>query len=191
LSPRIFANVSVVTLLIEHLERARQAVPQWSRWLVVIVTVGLALATFGHLPLLAMGLDLSVWEAFVHDTCGPFCHQDPGRSFHLSAHVFPLCARCSGMWLGITLGVALAMLYRPAHRWWSGAVLAVAATAASAFDFLREESGGTPSEWVRAVLGFLLFLGVTLAVSFDTLAVLSAIVQWIRRLHRGNGRAHR
>ncbi len=177
--------MSVVTLLFEHLEQARHAVPRWSRWLVVVVAVGLALATFGHLPLLAVGLDLSAWDAFVHDTCGPFCHQDPARSFHMSAHVFPLCARCTGMWLGITLGVALAMLYRPAHRWWSGSLLAVAATAASAFDFLREESGGTPSEWVRAVLGFLLFLGVTLVVSFDTLAVLAACLGWVRRLHRG------
>ena len=85
-----------------------------------------------------------------------------------------------------TSGVAFAMVVVPRHRWWSGVLLAVAATAASGFDFLREESGGSPNAWVRAILGFVLFVGVTLAVSFDTLAVLSALGRWVRRLHRGS-----
>jgi uncharacterized membrane protein len=153
--------------------------------LVAGVALAITLATWVHLPLMAIGLKIPGWEAFVFDTCDPFCHQLPMRSFHLAGHAFPLCARCTGMWLGITLGVALAMIAVPRHRWWSGVLLAVAATAASGFDFLREQSGGTPDAWVRATLGFLLFIGVTLAVSFDTLAVLSALGRFVRRLHRG------
>jgi uncharacterized membrane protein len=152
---------------------------------VLVSALVLTLATWVHLPLAAVGLPLPAWEAFVFDTCGPFCHQDPSRSFHLAGHVFPLCARCSGMWFGITLGVALAMLFVARHRWWIGLLVAIVATAGSGFDFLREESGGTPSAWVRAILGFFLFLGVTLAVSFDVLAVLVASGRYLRRLHRG------
>ncbi len=89
------------------------------------------------------------------------------------------------MWLGITLGVAFAMVRVLRHRWWIGTGMAVLATAASAFDFLREESGGTPSALARSLLGFLLFIGVTIAVSFDTLAVLAGLARFVRRLCQG------
>lgn len=177
--------VSFLDPLFQRLDRARRRVPRRARVLVVVVAIALPLATFGHVPLLAAGAEMPAWEAFVFDACGPFCHQMPSRSFHLGGHGFPLCARCTGMWLGITLGIAFAMVFVPRHRWWIGTVGAVVFTAASGFDFLREESGGTPNAWVRAALGFFLFVGVTLAVSFDVLAVLCAIGRRLRRLHRG------
>lgn len=177
--------MSILQALLRRLDEARQEVPGWARVTVLLSTLALTAATWVHLPLAAIGLSLPTWEAFVFETCGPFCHQDPSRSFHLAGHVFPLCARCSGMWLGITLGVALAMLWVARHRWWIGVLVAVVATAGSGFDFLREESGGTPSAWARAILGFFLFLGVTFAVSFDILAVLAAFARYVRRLHRG------
>ena len=180
--------VSFLHPLFQHLNQARRLVPRWARTLVVLVAVALPLATFGHLPIIAAGLELPGWEAFVFETCGPFCHQMPSRCFHLAGHSFPLCARCTGMWLGITLGVAFAMIVVPKGRWWHGTLIAVVFTAASGFDFLREESGGTPYPWVRAVLGFFLFVGVTLAVSFDILALLSAIGRWVGRLDRGRDR---
>lgn len=171
--------------LLAQLDRARLHVPMWSRHLVIAITVVLAVATFVHVPLAAIGVELPAWESFVFDTCGPFCHQSPQRSFAMAGHPFPLCARCTGMWLGITLGIAFAMWWVSKHRWWSGTVLTVMATAASGFDFLREQSGGAPSSWTRAVLGFLIFIGVTAAVSFDVLAVLAALGRYVRRLHRG------
>src|SRR5512136_1841670 len=33
------------------------------------------------------------------------CHQIPGRSFFLSERQLPLCARCSGMYLGACIGL--------------------------------------------------------------------------------------
>lgn len=178
-------TVRIVSCLQHRLHNARQNVPRWSRWLVVVIAIGLTLGTWIYLPLQAIGWDLPRWEAFIFETCDPFCHQIAARSFHVAGHVFPLCARCTGMWLGITLGVAFAMVRVLRHRWWIGTGMAVLATAASAFDFLREESGGTPSALARSLLGFLLFIGVTIAVSFDTLAVLAGLARFVRRLCQG------
>ena len=34
------------------------------------------------------------------------CHQMTARSFHVEGHTFPLCARCTGMYLGAMVGLA-------------------------------------------------------------------------------------
>jgi uncharacterized membrane protein len=178
--------VSLIERSKAWLDDARQHIPRWARVLVVFVAVALTIATWGPMLTAAVGIDLPGWEAFVHQASAPYCHQYPARSFHVAGHMFPLCARCTGMWLGITLGVALAMIVVPRHRWWTGGLLAVGLTAASGFDFLREQSGGTPHAWTRATLGFFLFVGVTLAVSHDTLAVLSGMLRLARDKLRGS-----
>jgi uncharacterized membrane protein len=38
------------------------------------------------------------------------CHQIPERSFHFSGIQFPVCARCTGLYLGGAVGVALWLL---------------------------------------------------------------------------------
>ena len=40
------------------------------------------------------------------------CHQIPERSFHLSGVQFPVCARCTGLYLGAAIG-ALALIPLP------------------------------------------------------------------------------
>jgi len=40
------------------------------------------------------------------------CHQIPGRSFHLAGHQLPLCARCTGTYLGVAIGFATIALLR-------------------------------------------------------------------------------
>ena len=37
----------------------------------------------------------------------PICHQLPERTFHLFGEPFAVCHRCTGLYLGFTLGVAL------------------------------------------------------------------------------------
>jgi uncharacterized membrane protein len=37
----------------------------------------------------------------------PFCHQDPARSIALAGAVLPVCARCTGIYLGAWLGWAI------------------------------------------------------------------------------------
>ena len=41
------------------------------------------------------------------------CHQLDERSFHVDGHRLPLCARCSGMYLGAVLGVVYLTLTQP------------------------------------------------------------------------------
>ncbi len=46
------------------------------------------------------------------------CHRIPERSFFLGGHVLPLCARCSGTFLGVTLtllALSLAGRARASH----------------------------------------------------------------------------
>jgi len=44
-----------------------------------------------------------------------FCHRRKDRSVKMSRYTFPLCARCTGLWLGFAMGLLLrfAMLHAP------------------------------------------------------------------------------
>ncbi|MBE7471927.1 MAG: DUF2085 domain-containing protein [Anaerolineales bacterium] len=43
------------------------------------------------------------------------CHQIPARSFHLAGQPLPLCARCTGIYLGALLGIVGMILLRRYH----------------------------------------------------------------------------
>ena len=36
-----------------------------------------------------------------------FCHRRRDRSLKISRYTFPLCARCTGLWLGLAMGLSL------------------------------------------------------------------------------------
>lgn len=40
------------------------------------------------------------------------CHQLPARSFFLAGRQFPVCARCSGLYAGVVLGVMAWWIWR-------------------------------------------------------------------------------
>jgi len=44
-----------------------------------------------------------------------FCHRRKDRSLRISGYTFPLCARCTGLWLGFVMGllVRVAGLHMP------------------------------------------------------------------------------
>jgi uncharacterized membrane protein len=52
----------------------------------------------------------------VYEGFGYVCHQIPARSFQLEGHPFAVCARCTGIYAGFALGVALYPLVRSWQR---------------------------------------------------------------------------
>ncbi len=52
--------------------------------------------------------------AFVYAVGSVVCHQIPERSFYWGAAQFPVCARCTGLYVGGLVGLlAIAVLRRP------------------------------------------------------------------------------
>jgi len=64
------------------------------------------------------------------------CHQIPERSFHLGGHQLPLCARCTGIYMGALTGFALMALWG------------------------RRASGMPPAPVVLVLVGFIGAMGV-------------------------------
>jgi hypothetical protein len=102
------------------------------------------------------------------------CHQLPERSFHLLAVQMPVCARCTGIYVGGALTVLLFILTRDRHVREVGTTGDVAVRASSrvpspfgqarhvliasavptALTILYELATGlTPANWLRAVSG--------------------------------------
>jgi uncharacterized membrane protein len=50
--------------------------------------------------------------AFVYVVGAIVCHQIPERSFHFSGIQFPVCARCTGLYVGGAAGLVLWLLRR-------------------------------------------------------------------------------
>jgi uncharacterized membrane protein len=67
------------------------------------------------------------WTEVVRLVGARICHQRPERSFHAAGVQWPVCARCSGLYLGAAAGAWLGLLVRfAAGRNRARAVLAVA-----------------------------------------------------------------
>jgi len=60
-------------------------------------------------------MDLLV--AFIFAVGGVICHQRPERSFFLDGHQFPVCARCTGLYLSAAVGLAGWVAFKTASRW--------------------------------------------------------------------------
>lgn len=56
---------------------------------------------------------LKLWEIAmkVGNACG--CHQMADRSFFIKDYQFPLCARCTGVWIGYTAALIAQKKYTP------------------------------------------------------------------------------
>jgi uncharacterized membrane protein len=80
-----------------------------------------ALTVLGALLLLGIFLFPSVAPLDKANLIGyAICHQIPERSFHLGGHRLPLCARCTGTYLGAAVGLAAIALL---GRWRAGEML--------------------------------------------------------------------
>jgi uncharacterized membrane protein len=80
-------------------------------------------------------------SSFTYIVAGQVCHQRPARSFHTAGVQWPVCGRCSGLYLAAPAGAIAAFLVgrrrtsRPSVAW-----LAVAAVP-TATTFIIEKAG--------------------------------------------------
>lgn len=52
----------------------------------------------------------SIWSQAIYFACSRICHQRPERSFHTTGIKWPVCGRCSGLYLSAPAGALAAMV---------------------------------------------------------------------------------
>lgn len=96
------------------------------------------------------------------------CHQLPTRSFHVWGASLPVCARCTGIYVGAAGAFALRALGDPPKRearTSDARVVLLAALVPTAATLIFEwTTGVTPANWVRALAGAPLGIAVAWAV---------------------------
>lgn len=139
-----------------------------ARWLVLASVLWPALAAVtvwqraSHPP--------AAWTTAIYLAASRICHQRAERSFHTAGVQWPVCGRCSGLYLGAAIAglVASATRRRPRPRLGivAGLVVAAAPTLATV---VLEWSGMPMTNVVRALaavpLGFAIAVVVTGAAS--------------------------
>jgi uncharacterized membrane protein len=94
------------------------------------------------------------------------CHQMANRSLYLKGNQFPFCARCTGRWVGFTLGLLLAILKRFRVDWKLALLLALIGIVPIAIDGGGQFLGYWESiNLSRLITGFLLGAFTTIAIS--------------------------
>lgn len=72
----------------------------------------------------------AAWPGMAYFAASIVCHQRPARSFHSAGVQWPVCARCSGLYMSAPLGGLAAMLAGARWRADRRAVVVLLATAA-------------------------------------------------------------
>lgn len=88
-----------------------------------------------------------------------YCHRLPSRSFWYRGKPFPVCARCTGIWIGYVVGLPLILWLQP--HWLISLVLALPAILDGGSQLLRwRESNNV----LRVITGILLGLGEMIVI---------------------------
>ena len=92
------------------------------------------------------------------------CHQIPQRSFHLWMTSLPVCARCTGIYIGAAV-TAIALRGRFVAPRWNPKIVLLAAFVPTAATLVFEWTTGVmPSHWIRAAAGLPLGVAVAWAI---------------------------
>jgi uncharacterized membrane protein len=109
-----------------------------------------------HRPSANVGL--LAFSAAVYEIGSLVCHQLPNRSFYFWGSQLPVCARCTGLYVGAAAAPLAAALIGPAvlRRLWDRArQLVLVAAVPTAVTLIQEWiSGNMPPHWIRAAAGF-------------------------------------
>ena len=94
----------------------------------------------------------SVWPSIVYAAASRVCHQRDDRSFHTAGVKWPVCARCTGLYLSAPIGAmaALSLTRRP-RRDVRVAIFGVAAIATAWTLGVEWLGWGAPSHLTRAI----------------------------------------
>jgi len=105
------------------------------------------------------------------------CHQRPERSFYLWSHQMPVCARCTGIYIGAALAVLLSPAARrlvdrrslggggqPSVGRSPKGFMLIAAAPTLATLVYEWSTSVTPSNWIRAASGLCLGAGVAVLI---------------------------
>jgi uncharacterized membrane protein len=105
------------------------------------------------------------WPAVaVYLAGGAVCHQDADRSFHTGGAKWPVCARCSGLYLAAPAGALVALAAGGRLRRRRDLLTLAAAASATAVTFAVEHGG---------------MIGVSSTVRFAAALPLGAALAWI------------
>jgi uncharacterized membrane protein len=114
-------------------------------WMAALVLAPLAMSR-AHLTSLGAALTVAVYAV------GQIvCHQLPERSFHVWSAQLPVCARCTGIYLGAAIAAPLTLWRTPPVR--ALPALAVAALPSAATLVFEWTTGITPSNGIRFAAG--------------------------------------
>jgi uncharacterized membrane protein len=146
----------------------RNTVSRYGRWLILLALIAVLLLGLWAAPPGLLGKADAIGYAV--------CHRIDARSFHLGDRQLPLCARCTGTFLGVIVGVAILILLGRGRSvvWPRRSVFAVLVFTAVPWGFDGVNSYAylfpqlphlyTPQNWLRLTTGT--FLGLAMAAVF-------------------------
>jgi uncharacterized membrane protein len=106
----------------------------------------------------SVGVPVYVLSAAVYEIGSLVCHQLPKRSFYFWGAQLPVCARCTGIYVGAAASalVATRMGEAPQRQLWDRAkeLLLLGAMPTAVTLFYEWFSGSMPGHWIRAAAGF-------------------------------------
>ena len=130
----------------------------------VLVGAAIAWPLIGAAALWQRGTPEPAWTTVVYAAAGQVCHQRPERSFHTHGAAWPVCARCSGLYLAAPFAAIAAFRRRTqSSRRFDPLRLVILASVPTALTLAWEWGGlGTPSNVWR----FITALPLGAAVAF-------------------------